>query len=120
MKLIIAGSRNLKLEPGFIEGLLKTFNILDSVKEVVSGGADGVDWHGEEFSIDFLCKDAKMFPADWTQGPIAGPMRNKRMAEYADALLLIWSGASPGSSSMKAEMLKLKKPIYEVIIRSIG
>lgn len=60
----------------------------------------------------------KEFPADWkAHGKAAGPIRNKQMAEYADALLLIWDGESKGSASMKNEMLKLNKPVYEVIIK---
>jgi hypothetical protein len=39
------------------------------------------------------------------------------MAEYADALILVWDGKSRGSASMKREMEKLGKPIYEVIVK---
>ncbi len=60
----------------------------------------------------------KEFPPDWEKhGKAAGPIRNKEMAEYADALLLIWDGKSRGSASMKKEMEKLEKPIYEVILK---
>ena len=40
------------------------------------------------------------------------------MAAYANALLLIWDGESKGRKSMKSEMAKLDKPIYEIIIRN--
>ena len=61
--------------------------------------------------------NTKTFLPDWkTKGRAAGPIRNKEMAIYADILLLIWDGKSRGSKSMKDEMLKLQKPIYEVII----
>lgn len=60
----------------------------------------------------------KGFPADWeTYGKSAGPIRNRQMAQYADALLLIWDGESRGSANMREEMQKLGKPVYEVIIR---
>lgn len=117
MKLIIAGSRHLRIEPAFIHLMLCHHGIADEVEEVVSGGAEGVDWAGEEFSIDYLDKEATVFQADWLQGHAAGPARNKKMAEYADCLLILWDGRSPGSANMKSEMLKLKKPIYEVIIK---
>jgi hypothetical protein len=39
------------------------------------------------------------------------------MAEYADALLLIWNGESRGSANMKENMVKLGKPVYEVILK---
>ncbi len=38
------------------------------------------------------------------------------MALYGDALLLIWDGKSRGSTSMRNEMKKLDKPVYEVIL----
>jgi hypothetical protein len=117
MKLIVAGSRHFILGPDYIDLMLKFHALSDKVTEIVSGNAEGTDWAGEQYSIEYMDKDAKTFPADWTAGHIAGPMRNKKMAEYADALLLIWDGKSPGSMDMKTQMLRLKKPIYEVIIK---
>ena len=52
-------------------------------------------------------------------GKAAGHVRNKKMAEYGDALLLIWDGKSKGSANMKKEMQKLNKPIYEVTLNVI-
>lgn len=124
MKLIIAGSRDLDINYDIIAGFLIFFN-LDNVREIVSGTANGVDKAGENFTeIDgheeYPCYDYKLiltqFPADWTHGKAAGPIRNRQMAEYADALLLIWDGKSRGSANMKSEMRKLGKPVYEVII----
>jgi len=58
------------------------------------------------------------FKPDWgTHGRAAGPIRNREMAKYGDALLLIWDGASRGSANMKQEMIKLGKPVYEVILK---
>lgn len=42
--------------------------------------------------------------ADWdAHGKAAGPIRNRKMAQEADALLLLWDGKSKGSASMLAE-----------------
>lgn len=117
MKLIIAGSRHIVVSSHFINDLAENFFIKKDITEVVSGNAQGVDFSGEEFSIDYLDKDPKTFPADWLNLN-AGRLRNKQMAIYADALLLVWDGKSHGSAHMKEEMMKLKKPIYEVVIRS--
>lgn len=123
MKLVIAGTRTFKLAREEIPELLEKFGVhIYDVTQVVSGGAQGVDAIGEDVANVYLSdkKDyLKIFQADWdTYGKRAGPIRNAKMAAYADALLLIWDGASPGSKSMKEEMLKLGKPIYEVMIRS--
>lgn len=117
MKLIIAGSRTLVPGFGFIRGCVHMLNII-GISEIVCGMAEGVDLQGKMFAShqELLVKE---FPADWkTHGRAAGPIRNKQMADYADALLLIWDGESRGSANMKKEMEKLKKPIYEVILKN--
>lgn len=121
MKLIIAGSRDINISRPFINSLICYYNLM--VTEIVSGGARGIDLVGEEWALEMrtLCGDnsvktTQFFP-DWNKhGKKAGPLRNKEMADYADALLLIWDGKSKGSKNMKENMKKLKKPIYEVII----
>ena len=88
------------------------------ITELITGTAKGVD------QVAYLLKDRyehitlKEFPADWdTHGKAAGPIRNAQMAEYADVLVIVWDGESRGSASMKREMMKRDKPIYEVLVR---
>ena len=115
MKIIIAGSRNYQLSQNDIYML----NKLEYITEVISGGAKGVDYYAEKWAEN-LNFPIKIFPANWKKyGRAAGPIRNKQMAEYADALLLIWDGVSRGSANMKKEMTKLNKPIYEVILEGV-
>ena len=119
MKLIIAGGRNLRTDDDFINECLFMFNIKENVEEVISGTARGADRAGEDWALNLAQEDMPVikFPADWDEyGKAAGHIRNKEMAEYADALLLIWDGESRGSANMKKEMKKLGKPIYEVIL----
>ena len=118
MKLIIAGTRDLLVDSELIDVVIKYHRLLN-IEEVISGSGGNVDEAGEEWSTLFLDKEPKMFKANWSQeGVSAGPIRNSKMAEYGDALLLIWSGVSKGSMSMKQEMLKRKKPVYEVVMRN--
>lgn len=117
MKLIIAGSRHFKFDltaiQNFIDNLIPE-NIM--VTEVVCGMAKGVDISGKNWA-DFHHIPVKKFPADWDKhGPAAGPMRNKEMAQYATALLLVWDGKSRGSYNMKSYAQKFNLPIYEVIL----
>lgn len=119
MKLIIAGSRTINLSIGDFDEYFYRFDLSvdpDNM-EIVSGCAKGVDSSGEYYAKECSLPIHK-FPADWDKyGKGAGHIRNKQMAEYADALLLIWDGESRGSANMKATMLKLNKPVYEVIIK---
>jgi hypothetical protein len=120
MKLIIAGSRDLSPSYHIIRQKLEEVEWFLKVKEVVSGKARGADRAGEEFARQYEIP-VKEFPADWDRyGKAAGPIRNRQMAEYADALLLIWDGRSPGSKNMKKEMERLKKPVHEIIMMTIG
>jgi uncharacterized phage-like protein YoqJ len=101
-------------------------NDLPTITEVVSGTANGVDKAGEawaasqlrqEYPVQNFAPTITRFPADWDKyGKAAGHIRNKQMAEYADALLLIWDGDSRGSRNMKETMIALGKPVYEVIL----
>lgn len=120
MKLIIAGKRDYYVDDLFIDRFLDHFGIPENSAEtfeIVSGGASGIDSCGEQYA-SWLKVPVKLFPAQWsTLGLKAGPIRNAQMAEYADALLLIWDGESRGSASMKREMQKRGKPIFEVILR---
>lgn len=68
--------------------------------EIVSGGAPGADALGEEWAFRH-CLPVKRFDVDWqTHGRAAGPIRNREMAGYADALVLFWDGKSRGSADM--------------------
>lgn len=116
MKLIIAGTRTIEKSAYQIQGAMSLFHIFPT--EIVSGGASGIDQAGEAYA-ELHGRPIKRFLADWAKhGRSAGPIRNKEMAEYADALLLIWNGESNGSRNMKANMDGRNKPIYEVIIRA--
>lgn len=113
-KVIIAGTRTLNVL-SMIGGLLHHFGLEPT--EIVCGGASGPDRDGKEWAKEDRIP-VKDFPAEWDKfGKSAGPRRNLQMAEYADALLLIWDGESKGSLNMKQRMLGLKKPVYEVILK---
>lgn len=117
MKLIIAGGRDLSPSYGFIMSAIHMLNIND-ITEVVCGGVAGVDTEGQHWA-SHMHVPVKLFPADWkAHGKAGGPIRNKQMAEYADVLLLIWDGGSPGSLNMLREMRKLSKPTYQVVLQS--
>ena len=112
MKTIIAGCR-------WIENYDIVCEAVDAsgfeITEVVSGAATGVDTLGENWAgahdIPIKC-----FPAQWKnlkmQGAVirrnkygkynaaAGFVRNKQMAEYADALVAIWDEKSKGTKNM--------------------
>lgn len=124
MKLIIAGSRTIEDYEHFqslMDDYLRFFEMhsQEPVDEIISGACPtGVDAMGERWATEQGIP-VKRFPADWkSHGKAAGPIRNAQMAEYADALFLMWDGKSRGSSSMLAEMEKLNKHTISAIVRS--
>ncbi len=67
---------------------------------VVSGAARGADQLGEWYAHERGYK-VERYPADWkTYGKAAGPIRNEKMADNADALIVFWDGESRGTRNM--------------------
>lgn len=99
MKVIIAGGRDFS----DYETLSSNCDrILQNVKkvEIISGRCSGADELGERYARERGYK-IKLFPAQWgTLGRKAGPIRNKQMAEYSDALIAFWDGESKGTGGM--------------------
>lgn len=97
MKVIIAGSRTIT-NLACVTRVMATFS--HPIDEVVSGGASGIDALGEQWARNRAIP-VKVFPADWGKhGRAAGPIRNRAMAKYADALVAIWDGKSSGTKHM--------------------
>jgi len=99
MKVIIAGSRDFddySLLRDYCDHILSQ----KGATEVVSGTARGADQLGERYAKErgyFI----QRFPADWNAyGKAAGYIRNRKMAEYADALIAFWDGKSRGTLNM--------------------
>ncbi len=120
MKTVIAGSRSLGLAE-----VLKAVQRIDwCPSEIVCGCAEGVDRAGREWAID-QGFDVSYFPAWWYQAQWAidaakntngiihyppngygrgkgnGFFRNAAMADYAEAVLVVWDGKSQGSDNMR-------------------
>jgi hypothetical protein len=105
VKVIIAGSRDIT-DFKIVNDVVQPF--IKNISEIVCGCAKGVDQLGWEIG-EISDTPVKMFPADWKKhGKAAGPIRNRQMAEYADAAIVIHNG-SRGSLNMIEQMKKLKQ-----------
>ena len=115
MRLIIAGSRDLKIIGRKIHVYIIRFGLND-IQEVVCGCSGNVDIAGKIWG-QYHGIEIKPFEPEWGKhGKPAGPIRNALMADYGDELLLIWDGKSRGSANMKKVMEYAGKPVYEVIL----
>lgn len=107
MKLIIAGGRDYRLSKTDWVKL----STIDNVSQVVSGACRGVDSDGESWAIANGIT-IKQFPANWpVHGKAAGPMRNKQMAVYADAVALFPGGR--GTQNMYDNATKHNLKIFD-------
>lgn len=78
---------------------------------IVSGGAEGADALGERYAKENGFK-LERYPADWkTYGRMAGPIRNKQMAEVSDFVICFWDGQSRGTKYMIDYANECGKPI---------
>lgn len=111
MKTIIAGSRTA--EHHHVIAAMLECPFTSEITEVVCGCANGADTHGATWA-DYRGIPTKLFTPDWeSYGKYAGPIRNRAMAEYANALILCWNGRSPGSANMLKTAQIYKLLIYE-------
>lgn len=112
MRTIIAGSRSLD-SPWFVHEALFDCGWKPSV--IISGRARGIDLQGELYA-ELHDIPVEQYPADWTLGRGAGLMRNKTMADKAEALVAIWDGQSPGTAHMIKIAREMKLKVYVMIV----
>lgn len=112
MRVIIAGSRSFS-DYDSLKQVIQESKF--EINQVISGGAKGADFLGEKYAKDNNI-DLRIFPAKWDEfGKKAGFIRNKEMADNADALIAFWDQKSKGTKSMIdiAENKGLKVYVYK-------
>ncbi len=109
MKVIIAGSRSINSMEE-LEAAIAASGF--TISEVVCGCANGVDTLGEwwakknEIPVTY-------FPAEWGKyGKTAGFKRNAEMANYGEALIALWDGASNGTRNMVNQAKIKNLPVF--------
>lgn len=120
MKVIIAGSRTNRNANSILDAINES-GWREEITEVVCGMAQGSDTLGRLWAEahDIHVEPFYVSQDDYNRfGRYHAPkVRNTRMAEYADALILVWDGESGGSRDMleKATVRGLK--IFQKIIK---
>lgn len=90
MKVAVVGSRNLRVDN------LGDY-LPESVTEIVSGGARGVDACAREYALANGIKLTEFLPEYDKYGRGAPLRRNITIIEYADIVLAFWDGTSHGT-----------------------
>ena len=109
MRVIIAGGREIHNYQLLLDAVQEA-NL--DITTVVSGGAKGADALGERYAEEMNLA-LNVYPANWTKyRRAAGPIRNRKMAENADALIALWDGKSHGTKNMIETATKLGLVVY--------
>ena len=109
MKMAILGSRNLT-------NIALEKYVLDDVDEIVSGGAVGVDSCAAEYAKFRKIKLTEFIPEYERYGRAAPIVRNKKIVDYADKILVFWDGSSKGTLSVIKYADKIGKPIKIITV----
>lgn len=113
MRTIIAGSRHYD-DYRQLRRLMRSIGF--PITEVVSGCAPGADTLGEMWAAENGIP-WREFPADWKRyRRAAGPIRNRQMADYADALVAFLAPGSRGTADMikQAESRNLPMVVFNI------
>jgi len=115
--LVVSGSRTITDE-NRVKDLLNRYRF-ERFHTLLHGGARGVDQIAADWGHLWGLEIVEV-PADWNRhGKAAGPIRNREMADRADALIAIWDGKSRGTKQMIEYFKTLKKPyIVEIVDES--
>lgn len=123
MKTIIAGGRNVTRIADVIDAI-HACPWSHGINHVIHGGASGVDenagWVTE--CVGLLLPQVSLIQIerpdyDRYPGRIAPIMRNRKMAEMAEALILVWDGKSRGSANMLDEANRRNLRIFEHLVK---
>jgi hypothetical protein len=114
-RVIVAGSRGIcdQNHYEFVREKLDLIlrNKLPQVLIINGGCSDSPDWLASLYTLE-RGLSMKVYLADWDKhGKAAGPIRNREMAENADALVAFWDGGSPGTKNMIEEAEKRGLPV---------
>lgn len=111
MRVIVAGSRTLT-DAKLVERAIRESGF--EITELISGHAKGADRLAEAWAQNQVPPiPIRKFPAAWEKlGSAAGPIRNRAMAEAAEALVCLWDGQSPGSRNMILEAKQRGLPTF--------
>lgn len=86
--------------------------IPEDTKEIVSGGAKGIDECAKKYAINAGLKYTEFLPDYKTHFKRAPIERNKLIVDYSDAVVAFWDGKSRGTLFVIKYAKRIGKPIY--------
>ena len=109
MKVAVVGSRGLS-------NIALDKYISHNATEIVSGGAVGIDRLAADFARAKRLKLTEFFPEYKLYGRAAPIIRNKKIVDYSDRVIVLWDGKSRGALSVIKYAEKTKKPLEIILL----
>ena len=109
MKIAIVGSRNVSVSD--------IGRYISNAKEIVSGGAVGVDCCASEYAKENGIRLTEFLPQYERYGRAAPIVRNKEIVDYSDKIIAFWNGTSKGTLSVIKYAQKIGKPCDIIICK---
>ena len=98
-RLVVAGSRDFD-DYALLSAELDKFLTDKTNITIVSGTARGADCLGERYAAEHNLR-IEQFPAEWEKyHKGAGPIRNMKMVQSADAVIVFWDNESSGTKNI--------------------
>lgn len=117
-RVVIAGSRNFNDYELFSSVVDKCLSRIRHEYDIIilSGHCSGADMMAERYAQENGF-ELEIFPADWSLGRKAGPLRNKQMVDIADYAIAFSSGGRGTQSLINfAKQKGIPTKIYPVTI----
>lgn len=112
MRILVCGGRNL--DEWAVSSYLSTLLQHVVVKEVIHGGAKGVDRGAEKFA-NFYSIKSTVFCADWDRyKQAAGPIRNQEMLDKSKPDIVIAFSGGTGTADMVKRAVKAYIPVLTI------
>ena len=110
MKIAIVGSRNIK-------NINLSEYITEEYDEIISGGATGVDSCAAEYAGEKGIMLTEFLPEYALYGRAAPIVRNKKIVDRADKIIVFWDGVSKGTHSVIKYAQKCQKPLVIIMCK---
>ena len=110
MKIAVIGSRGMTVRD--LENYLP-----EETKEIVSGGARGVDTSARYYAQKNGLKLTEFLPDYDKYGKIAPLVRNLEIIDYADEVYAFWDGASRGTKYVIENCRRKKKKVHVFMLK---
>ncbi len=104
MKILIAGSRSIKYYD-FSQ------YVPEDVELIITGGAGGIDALAEKYADKHKISKLILRPDYARYGKGAPLIRNKKMVDFADTVIIVWDGKSRGTKFTLEYAREKGKPV---------